>query len=98
MIVASFQSQYGLRLSKEINTMPWDEFADLLSGIAPESPLGRMVAIRAEDDKEMLKHFSKEQHRIRNEWRSRNAKKVTSERLNDTLESLKKAFISMSKG
>ena len=54
MIVASFQSQYGLRLSKEIHTMTWDEFRDLLVGISPETPLGRIVSIRAEDDKEVL--------------------------------------------
>lgn len=96
--MASFQSQYGIRLSREINTMTWDEFRDLLSGIAPETPLGRIVSIRAEDDREVLKRFSKEQHRIRNEWRSRNAKKVSEEDMTDILESLKKAFISMSRG
>ena len=42
LIVSSFQSQYGIRLSKEINTMPWDEFRDLLVGIAPDTALGRM--------------------------------------------------------
>lgn len=37
----------------------------------PETPLGQIVSIRSEEDKEMLKHFTKEQHRIRNEWRNR---------------------------
>ena len=98
MIVASFQSQYGLRLSKEIHTMTWDEFRDLLVGISPETPLGRIVSIRAEDDKEVLKHFTKEQLRIRSEWRSRNAKKVSEANMNDILNSLKNAFISMAGG
>lgn len=97
LIVASFQSQYGLRLSREINTMQWDEFKDLLVGIAPDTPLGRIVSIRAEDDKEVLKHFSKEQLRIRNEWRSRGAKQITEKDMGDVLNSLKKAFISMSR-
>ena len=44
--------------------MKWDEFKDLLTGIGPETPLGRIVAIRAEDDKEMLKQFTPEQNRI----------------------------------
>ena len=58
MIVASFQSQYGIRLSEQLHTMKWDEFHDLLVGIGPDTPLGRMVSIRAEDDKDVLKHFS----------------------------------------
>ena len=36
LIVSSFQAQYGIRLSKEIDTMKWDEFKDLLIGIGPE--------------------------------------------------------------
>ena len=60
LIVSSFQSQYGLRLSKEIPAgMPWDEFSDLLSGIGPDTALGRIVAIRAEEDEEILKHFTR---------------------------------------
>lgn len=78
--------------------MTWDEFRTLLSGISPETPLGRIVSIRAEDDREVLEHFSREQHRIRNEWRSRNARKVSGEKMDDILNSLKNAFISMSGG
>lgn len=98
MIVSSFQSQYGIRLSKEINTMPWEEFKALLTGIGPETPLGRMVSIRAEEDKEVLKHFSKEQMRIRSEWRRRGAKQAAQGDMEDILNSLKNAFISMAGG
>lgn len=78
--------------------MRWDEFTDLLSGIDPKTPLGRIVAIRLEDDKEVLKYFTKEQHRIRNEWRNRSAKKVSKEKMEVVLEELKQAFISLSGG
>lgn len=37
----------------------------------PETPLGQIVSIRSEEDKDMLKHFTKEQHKIRNDWRNR---------------------------
>lgn len=57
--------------------MSWGEFASLLAGLSPETPLGRIVSIRAEDDKDMLKNFTPEQRRIRNEWRSREAKRLT---------------------
>lgn len=78
--------------------MKWDEFRSLLVGIGPETPLGRIVAIRAEEDEEMLKHFTKEQHRIRNEWRNKRAQKVSEEELAAALEQFKNAFISMAGG
>lgn len=78
--------------------MKWDEFKDLLAGLGPDTPLGRIVSIRAEEDKDMLKHFTKDQHRIRNEWRSKRAKKVSETELNEVLEQLKNAFISMAGG
>ena len=40
--------------------MKWDEFQALLVGIGPETPLGNIVSIRAEDDPEILKHFTRE--------------------------------------
>nr|DAE48824.1 MAG TPA: hypothetical protein [Caudoviricetes sp.] len=51
--------------------MTWSEFSTLLKGIMPETPLGQIVSIRSEEDKDMLKHFTKEQHKIRNDWRNR---------------------------
>ncbi len=51
--------------------MSWGEFITLLSGLNAESPLGQIISIRKETDKETLKRFTREQHRIRNEWRNR---------------------------
>ena len=62
--------QYGVRLSQEPD-MPWTEFCSLLSGLMHDTPLGQIVAIRAEEDKEVLKHFTPEQRRIRAVWRRR---------------------------
>lgn len=98
LIVASFQAQYGIRLSRDLEGMKWDEFKALLVGISPETPLGRIVSIRAEDDKEILEHFTKEQRRIRSEWRNRRAKKVSEEELAAVLEQLKQGFIAMAGG
>lgn len=75
--------------------MKWDEFCDFLSGIGPETPLGRMVAIRSETDKEVLKHFTKEQKRIRSDWMKRKAKKVDPADMEKVLEGLKQTFMSM---
>lgn len=71
LIEASFAAQYGIRLRREADTMSWGEFTTLLSGLMGNTPLGEIIAIRSENDKNVLKHFTKEQHRIRNEWRQR---------------------------
>lgn len=68
LIAASLQSEYGIRISREIENMPWSEFASLLSGIGPDTALGRVVAIRSEEDREVLKRFSPAQRRIRADW------------------------------
>lgn len=80
LIVASFLSQYGLRIrTKEFESVSWDEFRALLSGIAPETPLGRMVAIRSETDKNAIKHFNRDQKRIYDAWRNRQAESMSQE-------------------
>ena len=48
----------------------------LLHGIMPETPLGQIVQIRSEDDKEMIKHFTPHQKKIRDSWRLRISKEV----------------------
>lgn len=78
--------------------MKWDEFKALLVGIGPETPLGRIVSVRSEEDKDILKHFTKEQLKIRSDWRRRAAKQVSEEEMNLTLEQLKKVFTNMAGG
>ena len=100
LIVSSFQSQYGIRLSRELPTsMKWDEFRDLLVGIGPDTALGRIVSIRAEEDEDILKNFTQEQHRIRNEWKRKRARileKMTDRTAMEAdLAGIKAAFMSM---
>jgi len=76
--------------------MKWDEFRALLIGIGPETPLGRTVSLRAEEDGDVLKYFTVEQNRIRNEWRTRHRKvNVSATDREQVLEQLKNAFIRM---
>ncbi len=70
LIEASFAMQYNIRLRND--DMTWSEFSALLKGIMPKTPLGQIVSIRSEENKEVLKNFTKEQHKIRNDWRNRN--------------------------
>ena len=55
--------------------MTWDEFSSLLCGLGTESPLVRIVRIRSEKDRNVLKYFTKEQNEIRNDWIKRNRSK-----------------------
>lgn len=75
--------------------MTWDEFCSLVSGLGPDTPLGRMVTIRAEEDKENIQNFSKDQRRIWNEWRNRTAKQKTEKDTALMIEELKNMFIGM---
>lgn len=96
--MASFQSQYGLRLSRELRGMKWKEFKALIAGLDSSTPLGRIIEIRAEDDPKILKQFSKRQREIRNKWRTRKAKKVPQKDLDQFLESMLQIFSGMSGG
>ena len=42
----------------------------------PETPLGRIVGIRAEKDPKVIKEFTKEQKKIRNDWILRRNRKL----------------------
>lgn len=97
LIEASFFKQYGIRL-RSVHDMPYSEFCSYLSGLMPDTPLGNIVKIRSEDDKEVLKHFTPEQKRIRSEWQRRNVKNVSQNEMKQILEGFKNMFRSMAKG
>lgn len=78
--------------------MRWHEFCALLNGLGTDTPLGRIIQIRAEDDPDVLKNFTKGQQQIRSEWRNRRAKQMTEQQTMDFLEQMKQAFISMAGG
>ena len=52
------------------DTMDWKEFITLLAGLRKETPLGQMIAIRSEEDPQILKQFSVEQKQLRTQWRT----------------------------
>lgn len=74
LIESSFFQQYGIRL-RDIS-LEWDEFLNLLGGLLPETPLSRVVAIRKEKDPEVLKKFTPEQKKIRNDWLKKSVTEV----------------------
>lgn len=92
LIEASIAQQYGIRIRSELNTITWSEVKMLISGLLADTPLGRIIQIRSENNKEQLKHFTPEMHKIRNEWRNRMAKdKLKNEEvLNKTFDNMEK--------
>ena len=78
--------------------MKWDEFRALIGGLSPKTALGRVVSIRAEDDKEVLESYTKDMHKIRNEWRTRIAKERSTAETLDFLEAIKQTLIQMAGG
>ena len=75
--------------------MRWGEFCDLLAGLSPDTPLGRIVAIRAEEDPKVLEHFTPEQRGIRAEWRNRMAQERSQQEVADFLGQMQQAFARM---
>ena len=95
LIVASFTTQYGLRIH-DIKDMRWSEFKSLLVGLGPNTILGRIVSIRAEDDREVLKNFTKDQKRIRNEYRLKKTKRPGNKKeVEKASEMFEKVFLEM---
>lgn len=50
--------------------LPYWEWARLVEGLMDDTPLGRVVGVRAEKDRERIKAFSPWQRKIRAEWRA----------------------------
>ena len=96
LIISSFLSQYGLRiLTKEFETVSWDEFKSLLAGLSPDTALGRVVAIRSETDKEVIKHFTTDQRRIYDAWRDRKADNMTEKNYDREMAALEQIMAQM---
>lgn len=77
--------------------MKWHEFSALISGLNSNTPLGRVVCIRAEEDKDVLKTFTKEMRSIRNKWRTKQAKKKDPADTEKFLEEMKNILMAMAK-
>lgn len=57
--------------------MEWGEFLTLLAGLNGETPLGYVVSIRSEKDRERIKNFTAAEKKIRNAWATKHRRVVT---------------------
>ena len=96
LIVSSFLSQYGIRLStKEFRNVDWAEFSALLSGLSADTALGRIVSIRSETDADTIKHFSPYQKKIYDDWRTKQSERMTEEEYAAEMKKLEAGLFSL---
>lgn len=95
LIASSLKTQYGYSIRKEINSMSWAELSSDISGLMSDTPLGNIVQIRSENDKERLKYFTQEQKNIRWKYRTKMAKKIDKEEYKKVIADFQKMFKGM---
>lgn len=95
LIASSLKTQYGYSIRKEIENMSWAELSSDISGLMGDTPLGNIVQIRSEDDRERLKNFTQDQKNIRWKYRMKMAQNVNQEEFKKVITDLQKAFKEM---
>lgn len=98
LIESSLAKQYQIRIRKEIKDMKWGELSSYISGIMQDTPLGNIVGIRSETDKEVIKQMTPAQKEIRRQWRNEQAGKISEDEMKQILEGMKKSLISIAGG
>lgn len=91
LITQSVAKQYKL-LPSEQEKIHYSEWLLLVGGLMEDTPLGQIVLIRKEKDRDRIKRFTPYEMRIHNEWRSFRTKKML---LNAKPEDFSKQFEKM---
>lgn len=76
LIEQSIATQYGI-LPEDQGELSYPEWSKLVSGLMDNTPLGRVVAVRGEQDQKIVAQMSPWQRKIRSEWRAFVASKAT---------------------
>ena len=95
LIASSLKTQYGYSIRKEIDNMNWAELSSDISGLMGNTPLGNIVEIRSENDKDKLKNFTQEQKNIRWKYRTKMAQNVDQKEFKKVITDLQKMFKEM---
>lgn len=95
LIESSLAKQYQIRIRKEIKDMKWGELSSYISGLMYDTPLGNVVSIRSETNKDIIKNMTPEQLEIRREWRNKEAKKVSQDEMKEFLTQMEKSLRSI---
>jgi hypothetical protein len=69
LILQSIAKQYHI-LPSEQEELHYSDWRRLVSGLMHDTPLGRVVNIRAETDDKIISNFGAYEKRVRSEWRA----------------------------
>lgn len=69
----------------------------MLSGLSAESPLGRIVQIRSETDRKVIRKFNSHQRKIYSDWQKRKVKNVSIAERDRFVEAMRQMFIQIAK-
>lgn len=75
LIEQSIAKQYGI-IPSEQEELKYSDWAKLVSGLMEDTPLGRIVSIRSETDREAIKKFTSEQKKVYNDWQRFRSRKI----------------------
>lgn len=75
LIEQSIATQYGI-LPDAQGELSYPEWAKLVSGLMDNTPLGRVVSVRGENDPKAIAQMGPWQRRIRAEWQRFTAKRA----------------------
>lgn len=95
LVASSLKTQYGYSIRREIDNLDWGELISDIAGLKGDTPLGNIVRIRKEKDPEVLKKFTPEEIKIRNEWLNKTASQISEENYEQAMESIKNMFKTM---
>lgn len=95
LVASSLKTQYGYSIRKEIDSLDWGELISDIAGLKGDTPLGNIVRIRKEKDPEVLKKFTPEEIKIRNEWLTKSTSQISEENYEQAMESIKNMFKTM---
>lgn len=84
LIEQSIATQYGI-LPGAQGELPYPEWSKLVGGLMDDTPLGRVVAVRAESDRKVIASMSPWQRRIRAEWSAHLARQTLTRSRPETL-------------
>lgn len=84
LIEQSIATQYGI-LPAVQGELPYPEWAKLVGGLMDDTPLGRVVAVRAENDQKVIARMSPWQRRIRARWSAHLARQAMTRTRPETL-------------
>ncbi|MBQ7755974.1 MAG: hypothetical protein IJ401_01565 [Oscillospiraceae bacterium] len=67
LIKQSIAKQYHI-LPSEQEELHYSDWLNLVAGLMDDTPLGRVVQIRCENDKDVIANYTNHEKKIRSEW------------------------------